>query len=300
MTRRGWWLFAVLAVLWGIPYLLIKVAVRDFTPAALVFSRTAMGSLLLLPLAARSGGFRGLLDRWPYVVAFAFVEIGLPWFLLTDAERHISSSLAGLLIAAVPLAGALMARLVGHAERLEARRLVGLGVGFSGVLALLGFDVGRGDLVAVLEMVVVVLCYAGGPLIVTRKLSHLPSLAVITASFGLCALAYAPFAIPQLPRVLPPAASVASVAALSVFCTGLAFITFFKLLAEVGPIRATVVTYLNPAVAVALGVTLLGEPFTVGTAIGFTLILCGSFLATRPVGVRAARPGRLASQDRSA
>lgn len=281
MTRRGWFLFSALCVIWGIPYLLIKVAVRDISPAALVFLRTTLGTLLLLPLVLRGAQLRPLLARWRPLVLYTVIEIAMPWFLLSDAERHLSSSFSGLLIAAVPLVGATIAAVSGGHERLDGRRVAGLLVGLAGVAALLGLDVRASDLGAVAKMAVVVLCYAVGPLIISRKLADIPSLPVVTASLALCAVGYAPLAFAQLPAALPPKEVIAAVVILGTVCTSLAFLVFFRLIAEVGPVRATVVTYVNPAVAVALGVTLLHEPFTVGTGVGFVLILAGSFLATR-------------------
>ena len=289
MTMRGWLLFITLGVIWGIPYLLIKVAVQALTPASLVFLRTAIGTLLLLPLAMRGGGFRALVPRWRAVLLYTVLEVGIPWFLLSDAERRLSSSLAGLLVAAVPLVGALVARLTGGTERLGPGGVVGLLVGFGGVAALLGLDASGGDAAAVAEVAIVVVGYATGPLVISRRLADVPALPVVTASLALCAIAYAPAGIAQLPSALPPPTVVAAVLVLGVVCTAIAFVAFFRLIAEVGPIRATVVTYVNPAVAVALGVALLGEPLTVGTVVGFALILFGSWLATRPARAAAAR-----------
>lgn len=284
MTRRGWLLFAALSVIWGIPYLFIKVAVRELTPASLVFLRTTIGALLLLPAVLRRGDLRALLPRWRPILLFALVEVALPWWLLSDAERRLTSSLSGLLVASVPLVGALLSRVSGAHEPLGARRLVGLGVGLAGVVALLGLDIGGGDAAAIAEMAFVVLGYALGPLIVSRRLAGLPSRDVVAASLGLCALAYAPLGIAQLPAATPSHAVIGAVAVLGVVCTAVAFLLFFRLIAEVGPVRATVITYVNPAVAVAAGVALLGEPFTFGTGIGFVLILAGSWLATGPSG----------------
>jgi drug/metabolite transporter (DMT)-like permease len=284
MTRRGWILFAAMCVIWGIPYLLIKVSVREVSPVALVFVRTGMGALLLVPIAAARGHIRPLLPYWRVIAVYTVIEIGIPWVLLSDAERKLSSSLAGLLVAAVPLIGAVIAATTGH-ERLDARRLFGLLVGLGGVAALLGLDVGGGSVVAVVEMGIVAVCYAIGPAIISRRLNHLPSMGVVAASLALAAVAYAPIAATQLPNHVPQGNVIASVALLGVVCTAVAFVVFFALIAEVGPVRATVITYVNPAVAVGLGVLLLGESFTVGTAVGFVLILAGCALATR----RAAR-----------
>ena len=287
MTRRGWLLFLALSVIWGIPYLLIKVAVRELTPASLVFLRTALGALLLLPAVMKNGNLRALLPRWRPILLFTLVEVALPWWLLADAERRISSSLSGLLVASVPLLGALLSRLTGAHEPLGTRRLAGLGVGFAGVVALLGLDL-RGDVAAIVEMTLVVLGYALGPLIVSRRLADLASLDVVAVSIGLCALAYAPVGIAQLPRAMPSPAVIGSVAMLGVACTAVAFLLFFRLIAEVGPVRATVITYVNPAIALLAGVTLLGETFTPGTAVGFVLIIAGSWLAAGPSRSRRA------------
>jgi drug/metabolite transporter (DMT)-like permease len=287
VTRRGWILFIALCLIWGLPYLLIKVAVRDLTPASLVFLRTTIGALVLAPVVLSRGRLREVLPHWRAVVLFTIAEIAVPWFLLSDAERRLPSSLAGLLVASVPLVGALISRASGAHEPLGGRRMVGLFLGLAGVMALLGLDVGRGDLGAVAEMVVVVIGYAVGPLVVSRRLRDVPVLEVVAISLAVCAVAYAPFGVAQLPAAWPPVSGIAAVAILGVVCTALAFILFFGLIGEVGPVRATVVAYVNPAVAVAAGVTVLHEPFTAGTALGFALILGGSWLAT---GARADEP----------
>lgn len=288
MTRRGWALFIALGLIWGIPYLLIKVAVRDLTPASLVFLRTALGAALLLPAVARHGNARALLARWRPIALFTIVEMGIPWLLLSDAERRVTSSLAGLFMASVPLIGAVLSRVAGRHERLGARRLVGLLVGLAGVVALLGLDLGRGDALAIVELAIVALGYAVGPLIISRRLSDVPVLDVVTASLALCAIAYAPAGLATLPARMPGLEVIGAVVVLGVACTAVAFLLFFRLIAEVGPVRATVITYVNPAVAVAAGVALLGEPFTLGTGLGFVLILAGSWLATGPAGGPAA------------
>jgi drug/metabolite transporter (DMT)-like permease len=290
MSRRGWLLFITMGVIWGVPYLLIKVAVGGISPASLVFLRTGLAALLLVPLALARGELRPVLRRWPMVVTFAFVEMAVPWLLLGSAERRLSSSLAGLLIAVVPLVGALLGWATGS-ERLGPRRLVGLLVGVAGVAALVGLDLHVDDALALVEMVVVIVGYAVGPFLLARYLSDLPGLGVTAAALAVTAIGYAPVAAVQLPRHWPAGKVVASVAVLALLCTATAFLVFFALIAEVGPVRATVITYLNPAVAVTLGVLLLHEPFTLGIAVGFVLVLAGSVLATRrsaPVAAVAA------------
>jgi len=280
MSRRGWLLFIAMSVIWGTPYLLIRVAVRDLSPATLVFARTLPAALLLIPLALRRGHLRPLLRRWGWVVVYTVVEIALPWLFLSRAEEHLTSSVAGLLVATVPLVAVLLYRVVSpSSERITRRRLVGLFVGFAGVGALVGIDLRGTDLTAVAEMAVPAVGYALGPLIISRRLSDLPSLGVVSASVALTALAYAPAALARPPAHVSLEV-IGAVAGLAFVCTALAFLLFFALIAEIGPARSTVITYLNPAVAVLLGVVLLGEHFTTGVAVGFPLILVGSYLAT--------------------
>ncbi len=291
MTRRGWILFLALGVIWGIPYLLIKVAVRELAPASLVFLRTALGAALLLPLVIRHGNLRALLAHWRPIALFTVSEMAIPWLLLSEAEQRVTSSLAGLFMASVPLVGAVLARAAGGHEPLGARRTVGLVVGLVGVVALLGLDLGRGDALSIVALAIVAVGYAVGPIIISRRLADLPALDVVAASLALCAVGYAPVGVALLPATLPGLAVIGAVVVLGVGCTALAFLLFFRLIAEVGPVRATVITYVNPAVAVAAGVALLGEPFTLGTGAGFALILAGSWLATGAASVPAVPSG---------
>src|SRR5579885_3577705 len=234
-----------MCVVWGIPYLLIRVAVREVTPATLVFLRCAAASAFLLPLAA---------------------------------ARH---ELAAVLVAAVPFVGVVIAAATRSRERLDRVRATGLVVGIVGVAAIVGFDVGSTSGAGLAEIAGVVDGYAAGPWVLARSLADLPSLGVIAASLGTCAVAYAPVAALQLPRRLPGSHALLSIAALAVICTALAFVLFFELIAEVGPVRATVITYVNPAVAAVLGVAVLHERLTAGMGAGFVLVLAGSVLATR-------------------
>ena len=281
MSRRGWVLFIALCVIWGIPYLLIRVAVEELSAPALVFFRTAPAALLMAPFAFRRGALTAVLSTWRWVTAYTVVEIAVPWVLLFHAEQRISSSLAGLLVAAVPLIAVVGYRLLGHAEPLDMRRRGGLVIGFVGVAALIGIDVSGSDPLAIVEMFGVACCYAMGPLIISRRLADLPSLAVVAASLAITAAVYTTPAMLSLP-VAVSADTVWAVVTLSLVCTVLAFVLFFALIREVGPARSTVITYINPLVAVLLGVALLGEPFTTGIAVGLPLILLGSVLGTAP------------------
>ena len=292
MKRSSWALFAAMCVIWGIPYLLIRVAVREFSPGVLVFARTAVGGLVLLPFALANGGFGPVLRRWRPLLAFTVIEIAVPWLLLSDAERELSSSLSGLLVAAVPLVGVVVA----YVARSEdagggVLRYTGLLLGLAGVVVLLGLDFEHVTVRALIEMLLVAVGYAVAPVIMTRRLADLPSYGVIAASLLITAIAYLPYALTHWPAHIT-AKPAWSVIALGIVCTALAFVVFFALIADIGPSRATVFTYVNPAVAVLLGVLLLDEPFTAGIAVGFPLILVGSVLAARhqPPASEAAVP----------
>jgi drug/metabolite transporter (DMT)-like permease len=280
MTRRGALLFAAMCVIWGIPYLLIRVAVRELAPVTLVFCRTAIGALLLTPVAAYRGELRPLLRYWRPLLAYTAVEVAIPWVLLARAETKLTSSLTGLLIAAVPLVGAVIVTLTGDRERLGGRRWLGLLVGIGGVAAIVGLNLGQINVVALVEIGFVAVGYAVGPIILSRSMTDLPAYGVVAASLLLSAIVYAPFATANWPSRMPSAHVVESLLGLALICTALAFLVFFALIAEVGPVRATVITYINPAVAAVLGVTLLSEHLTRGMVIGFALVLAGCVLAT--------------------
>jgi drug/metabolite transporter (DMT)-like permease len=279
MTRRGWLLFSAMCVLWGMPYLLIKIAVEELTPAQLVLLRTGFATALLLPYALWKGQVLPALRHWKPVLAFAALELTVPWFLLASAERQLTSSLTGLLVAAVPLVAAFVARAVGHGERLSRTRSFGLALGFAGVGALVGFDVRGGDLLSVGEVAVVVVCYATAPLIASRYLADVPATGVTAVSLAVTALVYLPFGAPGLE--VPSGRVVLAVTVLTVACTVVALLAFFALIAEAGPQRALVITFVNPAVALVLGIWLLSEPLTLGALVGLPLIVLGCALATR-------------------
>jgi drug/metabolite transporter (DMT)-like permease len=282
MSRRGWALFVAVGVIWGVPFLLIKVADSGVSVAVLVFTRVFIGSLLLLPLAMRRGQLRALLPRWRWLVALSVVEVILPWLLLSAAERGLSSSLSGLLIAVVPIIGVGVARLAGDREPMTTARWAGLAIGLGGVALLLLPAVAGGGTVPVLEALGTAVCYAIGPVIAAQKLANADDLSVTAASLGLASVVYALPAALTWPQAVPSLRVLGALAGLAAVCTALAFLLYLRLIAEAGPVRAEVVTYVNPAVAVTLGVLVLGEPFTPLIAISFMLILAGSVLATRP------------------
>ena len=291
MTRRGLLLFVAMCLIWGIPYLFIRIAVSELAPVTLVFLRTAVAAVVLMPIAIRQGGFRHLFDKSLPLVMFALIEIGIPWLAISTAEQHISSSLAGLLISAVPLVGVMIAPLFGNRERIGPLNLAGLRLGLVGVAAIVGLDLRATGWVPLAEVALVVVCYAAGPAILARHLSSLPAVSVNAAALTLCAVLYGPLAALQWPRTIPSYGVLASVAVLALVCSALAFLIFFALIAEIGPVRATVITYINPAVAAVAGIMVLHENFTAGMGIGFILVLAGSALATRLA--RQRQPGLL-------
>lgn len=278
MSKRGWILFLALGVIWGMPYLLIRIAVESIDPLVVAFGRTAIGALLLLPVALHRNVLMPALRRWRWVLVFTLFEISGPWLLVGHAETRLNSSTTGLLIAIVPLVAAVLLTKLGH-DRFDRRRVVGLVIGFAGVATLVGLDIQLSDFAAVGAIVLAAAGYAIEPIVISRKLVGVPPLGVATASLILAVLLYAPFA-PLLWPSQTTWAAVGSVIGLGIVCTAAAFLLFFALIAEVGPARATVITYINPVVAILLGVVLLNEPLTLGMAIGFPLVIVGSILGT--------------------
>jgi drug/metabolite transporter (DMT)-like permease len=283
MTRRGWILFAAMGVIWGIPYLFIKIAVEEISPATVVGLRTVLGALVLVPLAMRSGALRPALRAWPFVLAFGVIEMGIPWLLLGHAETRVASGFAGLMLVTVPIISAVLSFLLGDRHALAGVRLLGLGAGVLGVGLLVGLDSlsGHVDALSVIELLLVALCYAVGPAIASRKLAHVPSMGVIAMSLAIVAVLYLPVTATGLSGGLPSTSVIVSILVLALICTALAFVLFFELIAEAGPVRATVITFVNPAVAVLLGLVVLSEPLTWGMVLGFPLVLLGSYWATR-------------------
>jgi drug/metabolite transporter (DMT)-like permease len=284
VSARGWLLFAAMSVLWGIPYLLIKIAVDGVSVPVLVFARTAIGAAVLIPLALSRAAWAPVLRSWKPVLVFAFFEIVAAWLMLSDAERHITSSLTGLLIAASPIIAAVLDRFSGGERRLGGKRIAGLAVGLAGVAVLAGPEITGGSAWPVAEVLLVATCYAIAPLVAARHLADVPALPMTAACLGVAAVVYAGPAAATWPTEMPPTRVLLAVATLAVVCTAVAFIVFFALIREVGPTRALVFTYVNPAVALAAGVLVLAEPLTPWNLAGLALILGGSVLATRRPG----------------
>lgn len=283
MSRRGVVLFLALGLVWGIPYAFIKIAVAELTPEMLVLARTGLAALLLLPLAFWRGEVLPVLRRWKPLALYTVVEIVVPWYFINSAEQRLPSSVVGLLIATVPIVGVGIAFLFGRSARLSRTNWAGLLLGLAGVGALVGFDIAGSDLIGVLELTVVVLGYALGPAILARTMSDLPGLGVVALSLAGAAVAYVPIvtATGGFPTVWPSTEVVVAVVVLAVLCSAVAFLLMFALVAQIGPVRMTAVTYLNPAVAVVAGVLLLDERITSWTLVGFAGVLAGSYLVNR-------------------
>jgi drug/metabolite transporter (DMT)-like permease len=266
---RAWLLFSAMALLWGVPYLFIKVAVEHMSPPVVVFGRTAIAVVPLLFAATRAGAIRPALACWRPLLAFAALEMAIPWFLLTDAERHLPSGLTGLLIACVPIVGAVVAYLLGDRQALALRRLAGIALGLAGVTLLVAADLsGEAPWWSIVEVLLVCVGYV-------------PDVGVVALSLSVVAVVYAPIALVTWPDETPPARAIAAVVALGILCTAIAFVVFFRLIAAVGPARSTLITFVNPAVAVTVGAIFLDEAITATTVVGFVLVLAGCWLATR-------------------
>jgi drug/metabolite transporter (DMT)-like permease len=289
LSGRAWAAFAGVAFLWGIPYLFIKLAVDDgVSPSFLSWSRIVLAAALLLTLAWRAGKLGELRGRWRWIGLFALIEIALPFPLIATGEQHISSSLTAILIAAVPLFVALLALRFDHDERVGGMRLVGLLVGLAGVVALVGIDVaGRSEeLLGALAVLVAALGYAAGPMILKSRLAAVDTRATMGASLAVAAALLTPAALITWPSETPSGDALMSIVVLGLFCTAAAFVLWGLLVAEAGPARSSLITYVAPLVAVALGVAVLDESVGIGAAVGLVLILAGSWLAT---GGRVAR-----------
>ena len=283
MSWRGWGAFAALGIIWGVPYFFIKVSVQELSPVVVAFGRVTLGASILLPIAWRRGALHSLGAHKAAIVAFALVEFAIPFSAISFGERWIDSSVTGILIAMVPLSIALIQRFFGVHERLGWWRILGLGLGLIGVVALLGFGTIVGPLgwAGVACMLIATMGYAVGPLIIQRHLSGLDPFGPLAASLAVASMVLLIPAVLTLPTRMPSAPVLASMAMLGLVCTALAMLLMFYLVGHAGASRAAVITYINPAVAALLGVFLLHERLGWGGILAFALILLGSWLATR-------------------
>ncbi len=279
MNRRSWVQFIVVGIVWGFPYLFIRIAIRELTPEAMILFRCAITFLALLPLAMRQRRLDLIVQHWLALFSYTLVEIVIPWYLLARAEARVPSSVAGLLIATVPIFGLILAAIYRTEHRISLIRIAGLLIGLGGVIVTIGIDIHGASAMSVVEIMFCAFGYALGPTIFNQYLLEVPPVTVITSSFALATVIYLPFGLLNLPARVS-FETVASVLALALVCSVTGFILFFRLINDVGPARATVVTYLNPIVAVIAGVLVLGEPFGNGLAIGLPLVIIGSILAT--------------------
>jgi drug/metabolite transporter (DMT)-like permease len=279
---RAWLLFAAMAILWGIPYLFIKQAVDSYSPAAVVAGRTLLGGLILLPFALRQKALRPALPKIGWILAFGAIEMAGPFLLLGHAEQTLPSGLTGLLVATVPLFAAIIALGSGDRSVLKPSRVIGLVIGFAGVAIIVagpGLAIeGGGGLIAVGEVLLVALLYAIAPFVIATKLRDVPALGTITLALLAVGIFYLPIGV-LTQHEMPTLTSTMALVALAVLCTAVAFIVFFALIARVGPVRAPLFTYVNPVVAIVLGLIVLGEPLTLGLLFGFPLVILGCWLA---------------------
>ena len=284
MSRRALFHFSVSGLFWGIPYLLMKVAVRDFPPAVIVCGRVTIGALILIPIAIHKKVLKDAIRGWKYVLPYALFEMMIPWILITNAEKKISSGLAGLLIATVPIWSTIFASITGDKTVWHSKRLIGMLVGFVGLIGLVGYEsiFGHSDPLSIGMMLITAMSYSFAVNMISIKLPDVSGIAINGLAMVFTAIAYMPFMIKQWPASSTVSREAAlSLLALGIFSTALSFISFFIVLKEIGPARASIGTYVNTAVAVVLGVLILSEPLTLGIIIGLPLVMIGSFLASR-------------------
>jgi drug/metabolite transporter (DMT)-like permease len=283
MSRRNWFLFFFIGFIWGIPYLLIKVAVDELSPPVIVFSRVVIGAAILIPMAIARGSLLPALKAWRYVIPYAIGEMIGPWFLITAAEQNMSSGLAGLLVATVPIWSTILASIHGDKTVWHHKRLLGILIGFVGIVLVVGIESfsGRQSIVAIFMIIIAAIGYAWAVTMVNAKIPHIEPLSINGIAMAFTALVYLPIAIATAPAHLPTLKVSAIVLALGLFPTALAFFLFFQLIKDIGTARGSLVTYLNTAFAVVLGVIILKEPFTLGIALGLPLVLIGSYFASR-------------------
>ena len=288
MSRKSLFHFVLVGILWGIPYLLMKVAVEDFPPAAVVAGRTLIGAAILIPVALYRKKFKGAVLGFKYVAFYALMEMIGPWILITTAEQKINSGLAGLLVSTVPIFATIITSLRGDHSVWQFKRIIGIIVGFIGLILVVGIEslTGTSDLLSIAMVILAAMGYSYAVIMVTSNLPLVDGIAINGLAMAITSVFWAPVAIAQWPSSIS-LDSALSLVALGVLSTAFAFILFFKLMEEIGPARGSLVTYLNTAVAVVLGVIILREPLTAGIIVGLPLVLVGSYLASRKVQEKA-------------
>ena len=283
MTRKSWILFGIVGFLWGIPYLLMKVAVADIPPPLIVAGRTLIGAAILIPIALRKNTLKDAIKGIKYVIPYAVLEMVGPWILITSAEKEISSGLAGLLVATVPFFASIFSSLRGDHSVWQPKRIFGLVVGFVGIVALVGIEsiTGTSNPKAIAMVILASIMYAYAVLMITTNLPGVDGIAINGVAMGLTCLFYTPIAIATWPSNPVSTEAIAALVALGVFSTAIAFMLFFIVIVEIGVARGSLTTYVNTAVAVVLGILILDEPITLGIIVGLPMVLLGSYLASR-------------------
>lgn len=283
MTRKSWFQFAIVGVLWGIPYLLMKVAVVDLPPALIVAGRTLIGASILIPIAIYKKSFMDAVRGIKYVLPYAILEMIGPWILITNAEKEISSGLAGLLVATVPIFAAIFTSMRGDHSVWQIKRVLGLIIGFVGIIALVGIEsiTGSSNPKAIAMVILASILYAYAVLMVTSNLPGVDGIAINGLAMAITCAFYLPISIAVWPSEPVSLDSIAALVALGVFSTAIAFILFFIVIIEIGVARGSLTTYVNTVVAVVLGIFILNEPITIGIIVGLPLVLIGSYLASR-------------------
>jgi drug/metabolite transporter (DMT)-like permease len=272
-------------VLWGVPYLFIRIAVApgQFTPAFVVFSRVAIGAALLIPYAIKRGVLKPALRQWKWIAAYGLLEMVGPWGLISQGETKVNSGLAALLIATVAIWATILNGALGDKTVWHSTRLVGLAVGFIGICLVVGIESlkGKVNTVAIFMLLLAAIGYAIAPTLARRKIPEIDGAAVNGLAMLITTIIYAPFAIADWPHHHVRINSIYSLIALGIFPTAICFVLFFKLIADIGNARASLVAYVNTGVAVLIGVIVLHEKLTAGILVGLPLVLLGSYFASR-------------------
>jgi drug/metabolite transporter (DMT)-like permease len=283
MSRRGWALFSLIGALWGVPYMFMKVAVQELSTPVIVFSRLAIGALLLLPLAIFQGSLKKALPYWRYILFYALLEMVGPWFLITNAQHDLPSGVVALLVATVPIWATLFAHHSGDSTAAHRTRIFGITIGLLGIALLVGIESIRdiSNIRAFLQVLLASVLYAWAVNMVSRKVPGVSGIAINGLAMSFATIIYLPFAITHLPEHAPSSKALFATIGLGILCTAMAFWIFFIVLDEIGPARASLVVYPNTAIAVVLGIIVLREPLTLAIVIGLPMVLVGSYFASR-------------------
>ena len=283
MSRKGWGLFALVGMLWGVPYMFMKIAVAELATPVIVFSRLLIGALVLIPLALRQKTIKDALKYWPYIALYAVLEMVIPWSLITNSQKDLSSGVVALLVATVPIWATLFAHHTGDSTAAHRTRIFGIALGLIGIAFLVGIESLNdvGNIRSLIQVLIASVSYAYAVNMITRKAPGISGIAINGLAMSLSTLLFAPFAILHLPKTPPSTEAIAATVGLGIICTALAFWIFFLVLEEIGPARASLVVYPNTAVAVILGIFLLDEPLTMAIVIGLPMVLLGSYFASR-------------------